>query len=217
MIKIAIVDDHTLFRKSLKMLVSLMNNTSIVIEAENGKLLLEQLQTIEVDLILLDIQMPVMDGFKTCEIVKELYPTIKILVLSQLDDQDSIRRMVELGASGYFTKNSDPKELKNAIINMHTKGFHFESSLASLTKGLPINKNKLESNYKSPISERQKEIICLSARGLSSKEIAAELFISPRTVDEHKRNLIKFFNCPNFTSVILHTLKNNILLFEDFD
>lgn len=214
MIKIAIVDDHSLYRKSLRMLISPIENTEIVLEAESGRIILEKLQTSAVDLILLDLQMPVMDGFTACSVIRERYPHIRIIALSQFKDLESIRKMIHLGVIGYFTKDSDPDELRQAIKNSHTAAFHFEKKLSPLFETLGLFS---KSTFKSVISKRQKEIICLSAKGLSSKEIASILFISPRTVDEHKRNLIKSLNCPNFTLVILYALKNKHICYEDIE
>ena len=127
MLRIAITDDHTLFRKSLSLLISSFKNMQVVIEASNGIELLDKLQTIPVDILLLDLQMPEMDGFETYKEVKELYPNIKTLVLTLMNETDTIKKVVKMGVQGYFTKNTPPKELEDAIWKLKDDGFYFMS------------------------------------------------------------------------------------------
>ena len=110
MLRIAIADDHTLFRSSLALLINDFKNMQVVLEASNGEELLGNLQKTSVDILLLDLQMPVMDGFKACKIMRELYPDILIIVLTLMQDSDAIKKVIKIGAHGYFTKNTSPHE-----------------------------------------------------------------------------------------------------------
>src|SRR5690606_26025780 len=115
MMRIAITDDHALFRKSLRMLIEHFGGMQVVLEAENGAELLQKLKNTSVDVVLLDLQMPVMDGFETGQQLRLLYPQIKILVLTLLSDKESVLKTLQWGADGYLTKNTEPSVLKLAL------------------------------------------------------------------------------------------------------
>src|SRR5690606_2037636 len=132
MLKIAITDDHTLFRKTLALLIRDFKDMEVVVEASNGVELLEKLETMPVDILLLDLQMPVMNGFETAQKVKEKYPDIKILILTLMNDVDTIANVLQLDVHGFFTKNTPPNELQQAIWNLEDDGFHIEQSLQPL-------------------------------------------------------------------------------------
>ena len=121
MIRVGIVDEHLLFRRSMSLLIDSFKNIKTVLVAENGKIFLEKIVDNPIDVVLLDIQMPVMNGYQTCEKILELYPEVKILIVSQLSTKESIHKVIELGAHGYFTKNSDPEQLENAIRSINDK------------------------------------------------------------------------------------------------
>ena len=133
-IKVAIVDDHQLFRRSLTHFVNDNKGMHVAIEAANGQQLLDQLEKTPVDVVLLDIEMPVMNGYETSEHLSEKYPEIKILIISQLTSRESIHRMMDVGAQGYFTKSSNPEQLEHAIRHVHEKGFYFGVELAAVIK-----------------------------------------------------------------------------------
>ena len=134
MTRIAIVDDHALFRKGLIMMVSTFEGIDVVLEAADGAQFLEALEKTPVDLVLLDLQMPNMDGYKTCAVLREKHPDIRILIISQQTTRESIHKVMELGAHGYFTKNSDPAQLEFAIQSLKDKGFYFGMELGSVLR-----------------------------------------------------------------------------------
>jgi len=212
MIRIAIADDHKLVRKSLSLLLSTSKQLEVVAEASDGIELLEVLKHTPIDTLLLDLQMPNMDGFETAKIVNQLYPAIKILVLTMMDDNNTIRRVIEY-VDGFYTKNTDPEELENAILKLHKSGFYFERSFAEISKGLHIDpaKEPLAKEF----TEREREILILTARELSNKEIAEELHISKRTVDRHKEIMRETYKTRNFTGVIMIALKYGYLSMND--
>lgn len=216
MLRIAIADDHILFRKSLKLLIASFDNMEVVVGASNGVELLEKLKTTSADILLLDLQMPEMDGFETCRRVNELYPEIKILVLTLRDDVETIREVMQLGVQGYFTKNTDPSELKNAILKLNDDGFYFEKSLTSIIQDI-LNYPSLESEAVKPLvfSDREMEIVRLTLKEHSGSEVAAKLRISPKTVEKHKRNLMEKIGSKNFIGVITYALLHNLLSLDE--
>lgn len=212
MLHIAIADDHILFRKSLKLLIASFGDMEVVAGASNGKELLEMLETISADILLLDLQMPEMDGFETCRKVNELYPDIKILVLTLMDDAETIREVMKLGIQGYFTKNTDPFELKNAILKLNDGGFYFEKSLTSIIQDI-LEYPSLELGPEELItfSEREMDIVRLALKEYSGSEMAVKLNISPKTVEKHKRNLMDKVGSKNFIGVVTYALLHNLL------
>lgn len=216
MLRVAITDDHMLFRKSLKLLINSFENMEVVVGASNGKDLLEKLETLSVDILLLDLQMPEMDGFETCRRVNELYPEIKILVLTLLDDAETIREVIKLGVQGYFTKNTDPSELKNAILKLNDDGFYFEKSLTSIIQHILDDPSpELKNQHSLIFSEREMQIVSLTLKEYSGTEIAVKLNISPKTVEKHKRNLMGKTGAKNFIGVITYALLHNLLSVDE--
>lgn len=209
MLRIAITDDHTLFRSSLALLISDFKNMRVVLEASNGEELLENLQKTPVDILLLDLQMPVMDGFETCKKVRKLYPNILIIVLTLMKDSDAIKKIIKIGAHGYFTKNASPYELENAIWNLKNDGFYFEHGLASIIKDIQENLDFEIIDEEVNFSERELEIIKLTAQGKKPKDIANILNISIKTVNAHKQNIQHKYNTPNMIPVILYCIQQN--------
>ncbi len=212
MLRIAITDDHTLIRKSLILLVGSFEDVEVVIEAGNGIELLEKLQTQTVDILLLDLQMPEMDGFETSSKINELYPDVKILVLTFRDEVDTIKKLIQLGVQGYFTKNTAPSELKNAIMKINDGGFYFEKSLTAIVQ------NILDDAPKTPkakelliFTDRELDIVRLTLKEYSGIQIANKLCISPKTVEKHKRNLMEKIGAKNFIGVITYALIHDFL------
>ncbi len=218
MIRVGIVDDHLLFRKSMSLLIDSFKNIKTVLVAENGKVFLEKIIDNPIDVVLLDIQMPVMNGYQTCEKILELYPDVKILIVSQLSTKESIHKVIELGAHGYFTKNSDPEQLENAIRSINDKGFYFGVELGLVIKEAMLwdktNSQDLEKEI-NIFSERELQIIKMICKEKKSKEIAQLLFINVRTVDSHRKNIMDKSNTKNFVGVILYALKNNLIEIEE--
>lgn len=207
MIKIALTDDHNLFRKSLKFLIDHFDNMEVVLEAENGLQLLRKIGKLKVDVVLLDLQMPVMDGFETGMYLREFYPDVKIVVLTLLNDKDSIQKIMHLGADGYLTKKIDPHILKKALESIFVNGFYLDRDVAYVLANLT------EDELVKDFTLREVQIIRLSAQELSAKEIAIELGISIRTVEAFRGNLICKTNSKNFVGVILYALKHKIIEF----
>ncbi len=216
MIKIAITDDHTLFRKGLASIINGWKDVELYMEASSGPELLWKLSQSPVDIVLLDLQMPDMNGFETCKILKKRYPDLKILILTFSINASEILKAIRLGADGYFTKDSSPLELLKAIKNIRKGGFHFEKSLSEIMEGIFLNKNGYPAiRLEIEISLRELEIIKLYALEYKVRQIAEILNISPRTVETHKKNLMKKTGAKNFIGVILFAFENKFLKFQD--
>lgn len=216
-LQIAIADDHALFRKSLKLMVHSFGNMQVIIEAANGRELIQLLPDTPVDILMLDLQMPEMDGFETCKQVRVLFPSIKILALTQLDDADSIDNMLEFGVDGYFTKNTDPAELQHALLELAEGGFRFEERLSVVIDRL-WHKVKDRHRATMPLisfTTREIEIMHLTLQGGSEAMIAGKLYISRKTVEKHKRNLMEKTGAQNFIGVITYALINGLLTIND--
>lgn len=218
MLQIAIVDDHLLFRKSMTLLINSFEGIKVVIDAENGKVFLNKLKTTPVDVVLLDIEMPVMDGYETSKRILKSYPDIKILIVSQLSSRESIHKIMDIGAHGYFTKNSNPDQLELALNSIHTEGFYFGIELGAVIKEAllweknnPIDK-KLPKHF---FTERELEIIKLICKERKSNDIAKDLCITLRTVESHRKNIMDKSHAKNFIGVLLYALRNEHLVLDD--
>ena len=218
MLNIALVDDHTLFRRSLSLLIRPFRGMKVVLEAENGEDFLEQLKEKMVDIVLLDIQMPKLDGFQTCKILHERYPNIKILIVSQLTTRECIHKVMELGAHGYFPKNADPEELETAIRSLEDKGFYYGQKLSEVMREALIweKQHPPEQDFKGiSLSEREVEIVKMVCREMNSGEIAELLCINRRTVEGHRTHIMQKTRSKNFIGVILFALRNHYFEIQD--
>jgi len=208
--KVIIVDDHTLFRNGLRILINTMEEYQVVGEASNGKQFLELLENDVPDLVLLDINMPVMDGIEAATIAQKLYPDLKIITLSMYGEEDYYYKMVNAGVKGFVLKNSDIKEVKTALDVVFDGGSFFSSEL------LQNLVNSLQSSSKSKeihaeLSEREMEILILICQGLSNQEIGDKLFISKRTVDKHRANILEKSESKNTAQLVVYAIKNKLV------
>lgn len=218
MLRIGIVDDHKLFRKSLALLISTFEGVSVVIEAKNGREFIDALEDTAIDLVLLDIQMPEMDGYETCKVLHDLYPDIKILIVSQLTTRESIHKIMDLGAHGYFTKNSDPDQLEFAIKSLNDKGFYFGMELGEVLREAILWEKKVAKKVAdSPVSlgKRELEIIVMASKEYSSAQIADKLCINIRTVETHRKRIMEKTKAKNFIGVVLFALKHHYIELDD--
>lgn len=218
MLRVAIVDDHKLFRKSLALLISTFEGVHVVIEAQNGREFIDALDQNPIDLVLLDIQMPEMDGYETCKVLHRRFPDVKILIVSQLTTRESIHKIMDLGAHGYFTKNSDPDQLEYAIRSLNDKGFYFGMEMGEvLREALLWEKRYAKKVIDSPVSlsKRELEIIIMACREYSSAEIADTLCINTRTVETHRKRIMEKTKTKNFIGVVLYALKEEYVTLDE--
>ena len=210
-IKIFIADDHEFFRKGIINVINDIKHIKVVGEAENGEKLLEKLKTIKPDIILMDIKMPVLDGEKTTIEVKKLYPDIKIIALSFFDEDDYLMKMIEARVDGYILKNTNKEGLEHAINIIATgKPYFAEEFMPFFTQQI-LNK---DSKNKDNLTKREKEILQVISEGLTNKEIAEKLFISIKTVINHRTNILSKTNTKNTASLLNYAFKNNLVKFN---
>lgn len=214
-VKVAIADDHVLFRKGLITILELDDNIEIVLDADNGKDLIEKLESNLPEVILMDLKMPVMDGMEATKIIKEKHPDIKVLILSMYDEEKFIIHCLELGANGYLLKNTDPDEVINAIDIVMKKDLYFNDHISTvMLKGLNQKnrikgKPRFDSNLQ--LTNREKEILELICKELTTPEIAEKLFISNRTVEGHRKNLLEKTGAKNTAGLVVFALKNELV------
>jgi len=208
-INIAIVDDHTLFRNGVAALMGEFDELNIVFEVENGEQLQQALAKHPLpNVILMDINMPVMDGYESTKWLKANYPKTKVLALSMFEDDKAVIQMIKCGASGYVLKESRPRDLLEAIKTIHTKGVYINDlvsgkMLRSITddEGVP------------GLTKKEVEFIKLCCSELTYKEIADQMFVSPRTVDNYRESLFEKLNIKSRTGLVLYAIQKEIFKF----
>jgi DNA-binding NarL/FixJ family response regulator len=213
-VNVAIAEDQSLFRKGLKQLMDeYLQNIKIVMEAENGADLLNKLALCEEDLphiLLLDISMPLMDGIETFGHLRKKYPGMKVIVLSVHQEDRYVVKMIELGANGYLLKNAELAEVEKAILQVMEHDYYFnERMIASIKKGLR-NRKDIELNS-AKITSREKEILQLICEEKTAAEIATGLFISERTVEGHRNNLLQKTGAKNTAGLVIYAIKNQLV------
>lgn len=202
---IYLVDDHALFREGLRFLLQNMDGVSVIYEAENGAELLQGLEQYDVDLILLDIEMPVMNGIETAEQVLKIKPDLKIIALSMYADDNYYASMIEAGADGFLLKNSSFSEVKRAIEEvMNGKNYFSLEILQAILNRLNRPKEQKEAQE---LTERENEVLFHICQGLSNTQIAEELGISKRTVDKHRENLLQKTQSKNTANLVIYAIK----------
>jgi DNA-binding NarL/FixJ family response regulator len=203
--KVAIVDDHKILRDGLRLMIDNMDNVEIVIEASNGKEFIDRLQLVQPDLVIIDINMPVMGGEEAVSIVKSQYPDMKVLVLSMNNEEQYYKTMNNLGVDGFIVKESDYNELRHAIQVVIDGGKYFSQVL--LLRMVNNRDNSLNIN----LTNRELDVLRYLCKGLSANEIAEKLFISPRTVEKHRSDLLLRTGTPNSISLVIFAVKNGIV------
>jgi DNA-binding NarL/FixJ family response regulator len=214
MIKVALVDDHQLFRKSLALLISTFEGIEVVYETNDGAAFLEAVKSEFFDVLLLDIQMPILDGYEVCKRLKGVNPEIKILIVSQLTSKEVVHQIMECGANGFFTKNSPPELLEHAIKSVIDKDYYFDMELAAVVREAILWEKKMDSrhlNLDACLTTREIEIIKMVASEMNSKEIGEALFISNRTVEQHRKRIMDKTSSKNFIGVVLYALRTNLI------
>ena len=208
MIRIVLTDDHQMFRDGVKMLLDSNEDFEVIAEAENGEALLEHLKTKETDLVLLDINMPKMGGEETAERIKKEYPEVKILVLTMHDTADYIAKMLKLGADGYLLKTTSKDELFEGIKNVMA-GENFYGKEVQQTFMSSFSSNNVSSEIH--LTTREKDILQLICEECNTNEIADKLFISPYTVETHRKNLLSKTGSKNVAGLVKFAIENKIV------
>lgn len=211
-IKLAVVDDHALFRKGFIALLKDFPELDVVIEASNGEELLELLKKKKVDVILLDIQMPVMDGIETAARLQFNNGDTKIIMITSHNEDEFINHLISKGVNGFLLKNQDIEVVVDAIYGVIENGYYFNDKVSkAMVKALVQNGQITPSFIKKTLTTRELEIIRLISKELTSKEIAEKLFISPRSVDGHKERILEKTKAKNSIGIIMYAIKHQLL------
>ncbi len=208
-IHIIIADDHQLFRNGLKILLNAFPDFEVVGEASNGEEFLKVLSHTSAEIALMDINMPEMDGIEATKKGLKQCPSINIIALSMYGEEEYYYKMVDAGAKGFILKDSDISEVKEAILTVRKGGSYFSQEL--LYHVIQKIKHRENESKSANLSKREKEILLKICEGLSNQEIAETLFISKRTVDKHRANLLGKTNSKNTASLILFAIKNKLI------
>jgi DNA-binding NarL/FixJ family response regulator len=212
-IKVAIADDHKIFRKGVILSLRPFTNIKFVQEASNGEELLEQLPGTIPDVVLMDLRMPLKDGIETTKVLSKQYPNIHVIVLSMYEDERFVYHMMENGAHGYLLKNAEPQEIRKAIMDVHEKGYYLNNFVNRILlkrsharqKAVPSILNEIT------LTEKEKEVLQLICMEFTAQEIAQKMDISPRTVEAIKDRLMERFGSKNTAGLVFFAVKNNLV------
>ncbi len=212
--KIIVVDDHSLFREGIKLLIENEQLGQVVAEAENGKAFLELLQTHTPDLVIMDIEMPIMGGLEAIRKGLAINPKLKFLVLTMLNDKTNYTDIVYAGAMGFVLKTAGKSEFERAINSIVNGESYFSAEiLRQLLLNTPTETNEklLSDNKNNDLTEREQEVLQLLCNGLSVSEVAEKVFLSVKTIEAHRSVLLRKTKTRNTINLILHAIKNKMV------
>ncbi len=212
-LKVYIADDHTLFRKAMVNLIQSFGSVEVVKDAENGKELLTLMKYEVPDVVIVDLQMPVMDGADTCEQIVDKYHQVKIIVLTMHDSERYILHMMEMGVHAFLLKNTEPEELEQAIHAVVEKDFYHNDLVASVLRKNVRDKKQGQRPDFSPaeLSEREIEIVKLVCREMTIKEISQKLFLSENTVRNHRSNIMEKIKVNNMVGLVRYAYETGLV------
>jgi DNA-binding NarL/FixJ family response regulator len=209
-LKIFIVDDHEFFRNGLKMVINRLKYAKVTGEAADGREFLEMLTTSEPDIVLIDIQMPRMNGIEATRLALEEYPDLKIVALTMFDDEEYVQSMIDAGAKGFLLKNITKEVLDQALQAIQSGKNYYSPELWDFFTRKVVSDGR-QDGEDIQLTRREKEIIQLICDGLTNKEIADRLFISERTVVGHKSNLLAKTNCKSSVGLLSYAIRNKLV------
>jgi two-component system, NarL family, invasion response regulator UvrY len=219
-IKIVLADDHRLFRSGLAGLINRFGKYTILFEADNGRVLIDNLDRKNLpDIVILDINMPDMDGFETVRWLRDYHPQIKILVISMLDDENSVLRMLRMGIKGYLLKDTEPDELNRALDAIYRKGYYYTEFITGKLIDI-VNEDMTEEGTRNTdrkvasrvhLSEKEIEFLKLCCAELTYKEIANRMSISSHTLDNHREILFEKLKVKTRVGLALYAVKNGLV------
>jgi DNA-binding NarL/FixJ family response regulator len=213
LIKVAIADDHKIFRDGIKMALRDKEYLRIIWEAEDGKDLMHKLKIKLPDVILMDIRMPEIDGISAISLIRKEYESLKIIVLTMYDDQEMITKMMEMGANAYLTKTTDPEEIYQAILTCMNDDFYFNELVNKAVLLKLQHKKKIRQFYPNPVkfSEKELRILKLIAEDKTTEEISKEVFLSPRTIETIRQNMKQKIGAKTIAGLVMYAMRNKLL------
>ena len=204
-----LVDDHQLFREGLCLLLSNISFIGEIHEASNGQEFLDVLGEVVPDIVFMDIEMPVLNGIETTRAAIERFPDIRIIALSMYGDEEYFTKMIDLGVKGFILKNSGIQEVENAILNvLSNKNYYSQDIVAEMVHNLTKKRRFTKSG---DLSKRETEVLLYICKGYSNQEIAKTLYISKRTVDKHRENLLLKTQSKNTAGLVMYALHSGII------
>ncbi len=212
-IRVAIADDHKIFRKGVILSLRPYTNIKFVQEAENGEALLNGLAESQPDVVLMDLRMPGKDGIEATKTISKQNPQIKVLVLSMYEDERFVFHMMENGANGYLLKNSEPQEIRRAIMDVHEKGYYLNNYVNRilLKRSHARNKSTPSLNSEITLTDKEKDVLRFICMEFTAQEIAQKMEISARTVESIKDRLMERFGSKNTAGLVFFAVKNNLI------
>ncbi|SDL08094.1 DNA-binding response regulator, NarL/FixJ family, contains REC and HTH domains [Catalinimonas alkaloidigena] len=213
-VRLAIADDHQIFRQGLLACLRECDAIDVLIEAVNGRDLLDKMQATPVDVVLMDIKMPMMDGMKATEALRQKYTDTQVLALSMFDDDQYILNMMRAGAAGYLLKNAAPDEIIEAVTTVQHKGYYFNDRVSvALIKKL-VNPQALPDPPPAAqvdLNERELEVLTLICQEYTSAEIADQLCLSTRTVEGYRTRLFEKIGAKNTVGLVMYAIRNGLI------
>jgi DNA-binding NarL/FixJ family response regulator len=214
-IKISIADDHAIFRRGIVSLLQNNDDFEVVAQAANGQELIDSLVITPPDVILMDLQMPVLDGIRATQQIKKDFQHIKIIIISMHDEAQFVTHLMELGANGYLLKDADPDEVENAIYTCHNEDYYYGAFLLKVMHNRMINKpvRKIIPYFSIQIdlSEREVEVLQLICEGTTAPQIAEKINLSPRTVEGHRNRIMEKTGTKNIAGLVAWAVRNGVV------
>lgn len=212
-IKVAIADDHKIFRKGVILSLRSFTNIKFVQEAENGQELLDGIAAAEPDVVLMDLRMPLKDGIETTKVLSKQFPNIHVIVLSMYEDDRFVSHMMENGANGYLLKNAEPQEIRRAIMDVYEKGYYLNNFVNRILLKKAHAKQKVipSLNNEITLTDKEKDVLRFICMEFTAQEIAQKMEISPRTVEAIKDRLMERFGSKNTAGLVFFAVKNNLV------
>lgn len=212
-IKVAIADDHKIFRKGVILSLRPFTNLKFVQEAENGDDLLQGIPVSEPDVILMDLRMPLKDGIETTKMLSKQYPHIHVIVLSMYEDEKFVYHLMENGAHGYLLKNAEPQEIRRAVMEVQEKGYYLNNFVNRILLKRSHAKQKVVPtlNNEITLNDKERDVLKFICMEFTAQEIAQKMSISPRTVEAVKDRLMERFGSKNTAGLVFFAVKNNLV------
>lgn len=214
LIKLYIADDHQMFIDGIRLGLQHYQDIQIIGKANNGRELLKDLQLVDIDVLLLDINMPHTDGVEVMQVIQQHYKNLSVIILSTYDDYQLVQKLLKLGIKGYLIKTASISELTEAIYAVAKGGVYFHKKILETLKSKTEQAENLYDNFigKYKVTPREFEILKLVVNGKNTKEIAESIFLSILTVDGYRKSLLKKLNVKNTAELVKFVYENNILV-----